>query len=276
MHGVAVSLLAFFLTADLSDAPGTLDAGYREMYNLQFEAAHRTFAVYERMHPEDPLGPASDAAAWMFAEFDRLQILQSEFFVQDSSFTHPRKLNPDPEVRRQFNAALEHAQSLVDAALRKNPNDTNSLFASILVQGLRADYDGLVDKRYLSAVSTMKAGRLTAEKLLAIDSGFYDAPLAIGVENYILSLKPAPLRWMLRLAGAEVSREKGVEQLRITAEKGHYLKPYARLLLAVAALRDNDRGRAEAILADLAREFPGNRLYTEELNRIRRGAGAKP
>lgn len=107
-----------------------------------------------------------------------------------------------------------------------------------------------------------------AEKLLAIDNTFYDAWLAIGVENYLLSIKPAPVRWFLRLGGAQIDKQQGLARLRLTAEKGHYLKPFARLLLAVAALRDNDRARARELLAALNREYPHNRLYLQELARL--------
>ncbi len=51
------------------------------MYNLQFADAHRTFLEWEKSHPSDPIGPASNAAAYLFSEFDRLHVLQSEFFV---------------------------------------------------------------------------------------------------------------------------------------------------------------------------------------------------
>jgi hypothetical protein len=43
------------------------------------------------------------------------------------------------------------------------------------------------------------------------------------------------------------------------------LNPYARLLLAVAALRQKDVPQAREILASLSREFPHNRLYAQEL-----------
>src|SRR5262249_17473929 len=110
--------------------------------------------------------------------------------------------------------------------------------------------------------------RLTADKLLSIDPMFYDAHLAAGVENYMLSLKAAPMRWFLQMSGAETDRDRGIEKLRITAEKGHYLKPYARLLLAVAAMRDKNPGQAKELLSDLLRQFPHNRLYAEELARL--------
>lgn len=264
----ALSVFALFLAADPAPAPSALDVGYRQMYDLQFDQAHKTFAEYGRMHPDDPLTPASDAAAYLFAEFDRLNILQSEFFVHDDNFRHPKKLNPNPEARQAFDAELAKAGKIAADELGSAPQDANALFATIMVSGLRADFEGLIDKHYLSSLGSVKNSRVLSEKLLAIDPSRYDAYLAAGVENYILSLKAAPMRWFLRIAGAETDRELGLQKLRLTAEKGHYLKPYAMLLLAVAALRDRDRDRARAILRDLAAQFPHNRLYAEELARL--------
>jgi hypothetical protein len=107
-----------------------------------------------------------------------------------------------------------------------------------------------------------------AEKLLSQDPSYYDAYLAIGVENYLLSVNPAPVRWFLRLTGARTDKAEGLAKLRLTAQRGHYLAPYARLLLAVAALRDHDRGQARSLLSGLADEFPRNPLYRRELARI--------
>ena len=98
---------------------------------------------------------------------------------------------------------------------------------------------------------------------------YYDAYLAVGIENYLLSLKPLPVRWLLQLGGAQTDKPTGMKLLRITAEKGLYLKPYARLLLAVAALRDRDIPQARQRLASLAAEFPNNPLYREELAKLK-------
>jgi hypothetical protein len=264
----AIPALALFLAADIGSAPAELDLGYLQMYDLQFTAAHKTFADYAQAHPDDPLAPASDAAAYLFAEFDRLHILQSEFFVHDDNFRHPQKLYSDPAVRRLFDADLAKANGLASGVLNSQPRDRNALFASILVLGLRADFDGLIDKHDLAALSSVKTSRVIAEKLLAIDPFYYDAHLAVGVENYMLSLKPAPVRWFLQLAGAQADHELGLEQLRLTAEKGYLLKPYARLLLAVDALRRKDTTKAREILTGLSRQFPDNRLYGEELARL--------
>jgi hypothetical protein len=245
-----------------------LQTGYHQMYNLEFDRAHKTFAEWERKRPDDPLGHVSNAAAYLFAEFDRLNILQSEFFVNDDRFRHAKRLNPDPAVRQAFDAELAKAEELANGILARSPQDADALFANILTMGLRADYEALIEKRYLDSLRVIKGSRATAEKLLSIAPNYYDAYLAIGVENYMLSLKAAPVRWLLALGGAQVDRERGIQDLRLTAEKGHYLSPYARLLLAVAALRSKDNAAARDLLTALVREFPHNRLYSEELARL--------
>jgi hypothetical protein len=245
-----------------------LDRGYRQMYNLDFSQAHRTFSEWQLQHPDDPLGPVSDAACYLFSEFDRLHILQSEFFLHDENFRIKERLAPNPAIQNSFHTQLAKADDLAARALARSPNDSNALFAKVLVLGLRSDYDALIEKRYLSSLAATKDGRLTAEHLLAIDPQCYDAWLAIGVENYLLSLKPLPLRWLLQLGGNATDGEFGRQKLQITAAKGRYLRPFARLLLAVAALRDKNIEQGKSILRELSAEFPGNRLYTEELARL--------
>jgi len=245
-----------------------LDLGFREMYNLQFEEAHRTFKGWEQLHPDDPLGPASDAAAYLFSEFDRLGVLQWELFLDDQKFKQSKKLAPDPVTRRAFDASVTLSEQIADRVLARSPGDGNALLAKVMDLGLRSDYLALIDKRYLASVGEMKSAGLLAQSLLARDPTCYDAYLAIGVENYILGLKPAPLRWVLRMYGAETDKDQGLQKLRLTAEKGHYLQPFARLLLAVAALRDKNSNEAKELLAGLVQQFPNNTLYQRELERL--------
>ena len=70
------------------------------------------------------------------------------------------------------------------------------------------------------------------------------------------------------MGGAQTDKTVGIEKMQLTAEKGHYLLPYARLLLAVADLRNHLPSRAKEKLRWLAQEFPGNRLYRQELAKL--------
>jgi hypothetical protein len=104
--------------------------------------------------------------------------------------------------------------------------------------------------------------------LLEIDPQYGDAYLAIGIENYILSQKPMPVRWLLRAYGSETDAARGIENVLLCIEHGLYMKPFARLMLAVAAMRDKNFNHARELLRALAREFPRNPLYAEQADRL--------
>ncbi len=265
---LAAWLLAFATAASAASAD-PLQAGFDDMYNLSFVDAHRCFEHWEQAHPKDPRGPVLDAAAYLFSEFDRLRILQSQFFVDDRSFSNKKALVSDPDVKRSFERALQRSKILADARLGESPQDEEALFATVLRFGLQADYDALIDKQNFQALSETKEGRRIAEDLLARYPNCYDAYLAEGVENYLLSQKPAALRWILHATGSQTGKEAGIEKLRLTASKGECLQPYAELLLAVAALRDKNDVEAERLLTNLAERFPRNRLYQEELQKLK-------
>jgi hypothetical protein len=256
--------------ASAPDLPADLNAGYQQMYNLDFAGAHNTFQAWERSHPDDPMGPVSNAAAYLFSEFNRLRILEFDLFTQDARFEKRPKLAPDPAVRNSFESELAKGDEIANGRITKSPQDQEALLALVFANGLRSDYAAMIEKKNLAALNYTKASRTLAEKLLVLHPSCFDAYLAVGVENYLLSLHTAPVRWLLRMGGAQTDKDEGIAKLKLTATKGHYLAPFARLLLAVAALRDKDQHTARDLLAGLSHEFPNNDLYRRELERIAR------
>lgn len=254
-----------------SNVPLDLNTGYRQMYNLDFAGAHRTFSQWEQSYPDDPLGPVSQSAAYLFAEFDRLKILEFDQFTDNNNFEKRPKLIADPSVKTSFESELAKSNQIANRKLAANPNDPRALLALVMANGLHGDYAALIEKENHQGLSYMKSSRALAERLLLVDTTCYDAYLAVGVENYLLSLNAAPVRWFLRLGGAQTDKADGLEKLRLAAKKGHYFAPYARLLLAVAAMRDKDASTARNLLEGLSREFPQNDLYRKELARIQSG-----
>jgi len=73
---------------------------------------------------------------------------------------------------------------------------------------------------------------------------------------------------LLGITGAATDRAEGVRLLKLTASKGHYLAPFARMMLSVAALRDGHPKEARTILTALAKQYPDNSLYERQLARI--------
>jgi hypothetical protein len=247
--------------------PTTIQLGFQSMYNLDFQGAHQQFDAWERQHPQDPMGPVSHAAAFLFDEFARLGVLESELFVDDHTFDARKKLVPDPQVKARFESALSDGDRLALSALSKQPTDPNAEFARVLAMGLRSDYAALIEKRDLAALSYTKQGRQLAEQLLKEKPDDYDAYLAVGVENYLAGIKPAPVRWMLQIGGVQADKQHGIDELHQAALHGDLLAPFAKLLLAVAALRDKDTATACSLLQGLSDTYPKNPLYSRELYR---------
>jgi len=267
------SLLLFLLTGSVFafSAPLTgtpLNDGYYALYNLDFDAAHAHFGQWMTAHPEDCLGSASDAAAYIFTEFNLLGVLDIELFADDNRFESRSRPPVDPALKKGFNDRIDQSNRLADAALQRNPNDSNALYCKAVTSGMQADWASLIDRHEYGAFKYSELASKYAKQALAINPTLYDANLAVGIENYMLSLKAAPIRWFLGMAGAGTNKAEGVRLLKLTAEQGHYLAPFARLMLAVGELRDGRTQSGKQILIGLSQEFPQNTLYQRQIARL--------
>jgi len=259
------------LAADVVTARPSLDTGFKLLYSLDFDRAHDFFSTWQREHPDDPMGHVCEAAGILFSEFNRLGILEGQFYANDKVFEARKKLSPDPAARDRFNAALVKAENLARAGIARNPKDRDSLFALTLATGLRADYAALIEKRNMASLHYTKASTAWAQQLLAVDPQCYDAHLATGISRYIIGSMAAPVRWILRLGGVSGDKKAGIEELRLTADRGQYLAPFARILLAIAYVREKDNRHAREVLASLRDEFPSNPLFAREIARLDSG-----
>jgi len=257
------ALPAMGVPASFSVPP--LDHGFQLLYNLDFQGAHNIFAGWEQSHPDDPLGPTFDAAGLLFSEFHRLGILEAQFFAR---FEDRPKEDADPAVRAQFNADIAKAETIAKARLIKNPKDENALFALTLANGLESDYAALVEKRDLASLHYTKEAAVWAQQTLAVDPDNYDAHIAGGISKYIIGSMSAPVRWLVRLGGVVGDKQAGIQELKLVADHGRYLAPFANILLAIAYVRDHDKQRAVELLASLRNEFPANPLFAQEIARL--------
>ena len=245
-----------------------LDRGFSGLYNLDFNGAQKDFAAWQAEHPDDPVGPVSEAAGFLFSEFNRLGVLESQFYENDEAFTDRPKLTPDQAVRDRFQAAIGRAENLAHTRLAKDPKDRDALFAQTLSSGLQADYAALIEKRNLASLHYTKEASASAQQLLAVCHDCYDALLATGFSKYIIGSMSAPVRWILRMGGLPADKQGGIADLQTTAAHGHYLKPFARILLSIAYVREKNKPRALELLAGLRTEFPGNALFSRQIARL--------
>jgi hypothetical protein len=251
-----------------------IEAGFRFLYQLKFTEARAEFLNWERQHPDDPLGYSSEAASYLFQEFYKQGILTSEFFLDDRRLLGGIEGDPDKELGNSFHNAVDRAQKIGQQRLARDPRDVQGLLALTMTDGMLADYASLIEKRQLATLHLLGQSEEFAHRLLAVDSSAGDAYVALGISNYILACLPAYKRFFLRMGGVHGDKSVGMRQLELAVAQGHYLQPYAELVLALTNLREKRRQRAQALLADLASEFPENPLFKRELEKL--GAVSAP
>ena len=128
-----------------------------------------------------------------------------------------------------------------------NPDDTNALFAMTLSLGMEADYAALIDKHQVESLKMIRDADKYAKKLLVAAPDAADAYLTLGTANYIIGSLPGFKKFLLGFAGIHGDKKAGIEQLEIAAQRGHYLRPFAKIMLALAALREKKPETAQVI-----------------------------
>jgi hypothetical protein len=171
-------------------------------------------------------------------------------------------------MRVRFQAALDRSQALAHIRLTKDAKDRDALFALTLASGLQADYAALIEKRNVASLHFTKEASAWAQQLLGICDDCSDVLVATGFSKYIIGSMSAPVRWVLRMGGLPGDKKAGIADLQMTAQHGRYLAPFARVLLAIAYVRDKDKPRALELLTSLRAQFPDNTLFSREIIRL--------
>ena len=69
---------------------------------------------------------------------------------------------------------------------------------------------------------------------------------------------------MLRFDGIHGDKKLGMEQVARTAENGRYLRPFAKIILALAARREKQNALAQRLFRELSEQYPDSELFALE------------
>ncbi len=255
-------------TISADPIPAFLSDGFRQLYNLDFEAARNQFRDYEKARPDDPMGKAAEAASYLFQEFNTKGVLTSAFFLDDDKLLKGLSGDPDENANPDFVAANDEARRMAREELKQNPTNTNAMLVLTITDGMESDYDQIVERKQIPALSLTKKAEEEAHKLLALDPHAKDAYVALGAANYIIGCLPGYKRAFLWFGGIHGDRDRGMEEMKIAATQGGYLKPFAKILLALAYRREHKPAQARELLVQLNEEFPSNPRFAFELSLV--------
>ncbi len=258
--------------ADGSDSAFTevpeLKEGFRLLYVQKYPEARETFSVWTSEHPSDPFGFVATAASYLFEEFYRQSVLTSDFFMDDKKFLRGIAGKPDPARLKNFDAELAQTRKLANARLAKDRNDAAGLFALTLAAGMESNSDSILQKKHVEGLKRMKEANEHAKLLLALRPDANDAWVAPGSADYIIGCLSGGVRMVLWFGGVHGDKRLGMELVGKTAEKGRYLEPFAKVLLALAARREKQDAMAQKLLHELTEEFPDSPLFAAEYAKV--------
>ncbi len=257
------SSLAQTDTPGLSEVP-ELQGGYQLLYEQKFSDARQVFEKWAAANPAQPFGQVSLAASYLFEEFFIQRVLTSEYFLNDKRFTGGIEGPPDHSRIDKFNTSIGKARQLAFDRLKKHPRDPEGLFALTLCAGMQSDADSMLLKKHLDALKHLKEANSNAELLIAARPDAYDAYVAPGIANYVIGSLSSSARVMLWFGGIHGDKALGMTDVQKTAEQGNYLRPFAKILLALSARREKNEELARKNLKELTEEFPGNSVYDAE------------
>jgi hypothetical protein len=265
---LAVAAAGSYAAQPAANGSDAIQRALGRLYNFDFTGTHAILDRQIAENPNDSLAYGMRACAYLFTELDRLSILEAEFLSDDDRIIDKKKGKPDPNLRKALMDALEMARRLALAKLDREPRNTDALFTLCLVSGVQTDYAALVEKRQFFSLVFAKQSQKYAVRLLKENPKFYDAYLTAGVSEYLLGSMPFFLRWFIHFDQVQGNKAKAIENLELVGRSGVYLRPFAKILLAIIFMREKQPQKSEALLKEYSLEFPENRLVRHELARI--------
>jgi tetratricopeptide (TPR) repeat protein len=231
--------------------------GMFELLNGDPDGALRIFEQMRREHPDSPLGYLLGAdATWWRIYLTTGNLIDPDVFDVVSKDTSPHDAS--------FQTLVQEAIRRADARVRAKQDLARSLLDEGMAYGLLARFYGLRDNDLPTARAGKKMRALLL-RALQLDPGLTDAYLGVGIYNYFVDTLPTivkMLKFLIGLPGG--SREVGLQQLELAANKADIVRGEAQFYLAKDFSRGNERqyGRSLQLFRQLASEYPGNPLWT--------------
>jgi len=167
---------------------------------------------------------------------------------------------PPPDLDALFRKEIARALALADERLRANPRDAEAHFQAGAAAGFMASYIATVEGRVLGGFKSASRAYDEHERVLALDPRRKDAGFIVGLYRYGVSSLSAPMRLIAYLGGFGGGRERGLKLVEDAASEASTVQTDARFTLIVMYSREKRFDDALAVIGQLQRRFPRNRL----------------
>jgi len=153
----------------------------------------------------------------------------------------------------EIDSLIDLCVTLAENVIKKNRRDARGHFYLGCALGFRMMKSANLHK-WIAAFRDARQLPKSFKKTLVYDPQFYDAYYGLGLFQYWFGAKGA----MRYLPGAKKNRKEGIEEMKLAAEKGRFLKVNALYGLVAAYHNQKDYPAALAVSKKLMQNYPQN------------------
>lgn len=168
----------------------------------------------------------------------------------------------DDRLVKSFEKKTEIAIGVAEAWLKTHPNDAEALLVLGSGYGIRARL-ALERHQYLKGWTNGSRSMKYIRASLKADPETYDSYLGLGMFDYYVDTIPRFAGWLAKIMLGG-SRERGLRELRLAAEKGHYARTAAQLILVEIDTQDafgaRDTSDAVRLMSGIHAKYPDSSM----------------
>jgi tetratricopeptide (TPR) repeat protein len=178
----------------------------------------------------------------------------SNLFFYEMSFDE-KKREREQKFMLQF---ISEALTKGEKRLEKDPKDADALFAIAVAKLVKVRWD-VTRKNYFTALRGTQDTWEYLEKAKDLEPENFDISFPLGLLNYHIGRLPGLTRFLSSLFVTSGDPQKGLQELKIAAQKGYFFKDLARAeLLSAYANFEKQPERALPLARELNEKFPHN------------------
>jgi len=178
----------------------------------------------------------------------------SNLFFYEMSFDE-KKRERDQKFMLQF---ISEALTKGENRLEKDPKDGGAFFSMAVAQLVKVRWD-ITRKNYFTALRGAQKTREYLDQAKELEPENFDIAFALGLLDYHIGHLPGLTRFLSSLFVTSGDPQKGLQDLKIAAQKGYFFKDLAKAeLLSAYANFEKQPERALPLARELNERFPHN------------------
>ena len=239
-------LIVFYLPGlPAQTSPAHLDqlvrAGKQEIYHFRLDKSLLIFREVQKQYPNYPQG--------FFYE----SYITAIYFSQDKT---------NDSLDTALHRTVERSVDVGEAFKKRDPTNPDALYYLGVSYGVLGIYH-VLNRSYFKGYINGRRGKNYLEKVVRIDSSYYDAYLGLGIFHYYVDLLPGVVKFFASILGFHGDRRKGIREIGLTAQRGQFFAVEAKFVYS--AIRYFFEGRKQVSLRtfiQLQNTYPENPALT--------------